>query len=403
MDVYILGDDLRRSEVVEQYESFVWAERWSEQGDFTLTIDPSFADANLFEKGKMLACEKSNRVMIVQTMENTKNDDGIRLLKITGPSFESVLEERVNYYDNFVLPAPTPNDPTNKTWGDGSTLKPMAIVRSIFNAACVTNTVVPEDVIAQMQSGDYYSKTGMIAEPSDVPVIQSEIDSLWNTIKTICDTYRMGFRIVRIEDPVPTNAPKLYFEVYTGFDRTANQTTRPAIVFSSQMDNLTDTSELSSISGYKNVAYVVAPHGTRMVVSSDVSSTPSGKDRKVLFVNASDIDDAAGAGLQAKLEQRGQQELAKTRVIVGFDGKINSNTGLIYGTDYMLGDLVEQRSDSGSRRIMRVTEQIFVSDKEGERSYPTLTQDALIVAGSWDSVLATKRWNDYTTEKWDSM
>jgi hypothetical protein len=405
MEVYILDSSFRRTEVVEQFESFIWTERWADQGEFSLDIDPSFPDSTLFEKGKYIACDKSDRMMVVTTVENALADDGTRKLKVTGASFESIMEERANFYDMFTLAGSTVTDnpPISKTWGNGTTDKPMALVRTIFNAACVTNSIVASDIIPQMQSGDYYSKTGMIAEPTNTPVIQSQIDSLWNTIKTICDTYRMGFRIVRIEDVVPTNAAKLYFEVYTGFDRTAGQTALAAIVFSNQMDNLTDTSELSSISGYKNMAYVVAPHGTRLVVSADLVGTPTGNDRKVLLVDANDIDDAAGATLQSKLEQRGQQELAKTRVIVGFDGKIPIRSGLMYGTDYKLGDLVEQRSDSGARRVMRVTEQIFISDAQGERNYPTLTQDSLIVAGAWDAQLATKKWDDFTTEVWNSI
>lgn len=401
MELYILDSNFRRTEVVEQFESFIWSERWATQGDVTVTIDPTFPDAALFQQGTMLACDKSDRMMVVQTLENTVNDDGVRLLKITGPSFESVLEEKANKYADL---KPTSVDPpTGRTLGDGTTKTPATIVRDLFNEVCVTNTLIPDDVIPQMQSTAYYSTAGMIALPTDTPLIAVEIGTLYDTIKAICDTYRLGFRIVRIEDPVPTNAPKLYFEVYTGFDRTASQTALGAIVFSTQLDNLTATSELSSISGYKNVAYVFGVHGSKVVVSNDVVGTPTGNARKVMIVNASDIDDAAGATLQTKLEQRGQQELAKARVIVGFDGQIPQQTGLTYRTDYHLGDLVEQRSDSGTRRVMRVTEQIFVSDKEGERSYPTLTQDSLIVAGSWDATLATKKWDDYTTEKWDSM
>lgn len=400
MEVYTLDSDYRRTDIIEQFESFIWTERWSDQGDFSLDIDPAFPDAGLFSKGKMVACSKSDRVMVCTTMENSKNDDGVRLLKITGASLESVMEDRANKYTAFGAPT---SDPTYATWGNGTSDTPMDIIRTIFNDACYSNSVVSEDEIYQMQSGAHYSTTGMITFPADTPVIQSEIDTLWNTIKTICDTYRLGFRIVRIEDATPSNPAKLYFEVYTGFDRTAGQSDLPAVIFSNQLDNLTDTSELSSISGYKNMAYVYSPHGTRMVLSSDLTTEPTGINRRVLLVNASDIDDAAGPTLQDKLEQRGQQELAKARIVVGFDGKIPPLSGLVYGTDYMLGDLVEQRSDSGSRRVMRVTEQIFVSDKEGERSYPTLAQDSLIVAGSWDATLATKHWDDYTTETWDSM
>jgi hypothetical protein len=43
---------------------------------------------------------------------------------------------------------------------------------------------------------------------------------------------------------------------------------------------------------------------------------------------------------------------------------------------------------------MRVTEQIFVSDSQGERSYPTLTVNTFITTGSWLSWMNNKVWLD---------
>jgi hypothetical protein len=47
---------------------------------------------------------------------------------------------------------------------------------------------------------------------------------------------------------------------------------------------------------------------------------------------------------------------------------------------------------------MRVTEQIFVHDKEGERAYPTLTLNQFINTGSWLSWETSKKWIDYDAD-----
>ena len=76
------------------------------------------------------------------------------------------------------------------------------------------------------------------------------------------------------------------------------------------------------------------------------------------------------------------------------------NSTYKYGVDYGLGDLVELRDSSGNINVMRVTEQIFVSDKEGIRSYPTLTFDMLITPGTWLARPTNQQWADVTTETW---
>ena len=390
MDVYILDDNLLRTEIVEQYESMIWTERYQAYGDFQLDIDPNLADVPLFRQGTFLGCDKSQRVMYIDSTEEKNADDGNRLLVVKGKSLEAKMLERPNGY--------VANLGTAITLGNGTTTKPADIVRALFTAICVTNASFTADQMPFIQAGVYSPTSGRMAEPTDTPSIQTTIGDLYATIKGICEVYGLGFRIIR-----PLDDSKIYFEVYMGYDRTSSQTALPAVVFSTALDNLTDTSELIVSDSFKNVAYVYAPNGTRTVYGSGADASTTGFNRKVLVVDASDITDAAGAGLNAKLDQRGKEELAKANVVVGFDGQIPQSGSYFYGTDYHLGDLVEKRSDKGVVSQMRVTEQIFISDKEGEKSYPTLTINSLLVAGSWDAVSPAKYWDIYTTEVWDSM
>jgi hypothetical protein len=62
--------------------------------------------------------------------------------------------------------------------------------------------------------------------------------------------------------------------------------------------------------------------------------------------------------------------------------------------------VVETRNADGVTNNMRVTEQIFVSDQEGERAYPTLTLNTFINTGSWLSWLNNKTWSELTDEEW---
>jgi hypothetical protein len=93
--------------------------------------------------------------------------------------------------------------------------------------------------------------------------------------------------------------------------------------------------------------------------------------------------------------QKGREALASSRALSALDGEINEHSPYVYMVDYNLGDIVEIRNSHGVTSNMRVTEQIFVSDENGIRSYPTLAIDLFIDPNTWFS------W-DYN-QVWDSL
>jgi hypothetical protein len=189
------------------------------------------------------------------------------------------------------------------------------------------------------------------------------------------------------------DASEIYFDVYSGSDRTSGQTVHSPVIFTPELDNLQNTKELTSIDKAKNVAYVFSPAGFQMVYAIGVDPEIEGFARKVLVVNASDIT-SENPDVASALIQRGNEELAQYRTYQAFDGEISQLSQYKYGTHYHLGDLVEQRNLSGVTNNMRVSEQIFVQDREGERAYPTLTLNTYINTGSWLSWLNNKTWLD---------
>jgi hypothetical protein len=388
MEVYILDSLYRRIDVVDRYESLIWTERFSSAGDFELKVQSTLENRNRFTEGVKLAILESYYVMIVETVEDATNDEGQDILTIKGPSLESILDQR--------LARSAMNDTTtNPSWTLTGT--PKAIATQMFHDICVTGVLDPGDVIPLINEGSIFPADTTPA-PSDTITYVVDPDTLYNAEKTLCDQYLMGFRLVRNGD-----LSQLWFDIYMGSDRTSHQTTLPAVVFSSGMANLQNTSELRSISTYKNAAYVITPVGTRIVYPADVDPTVNGFERRVLIVKADDITDTDPVAAQAAMLQRGVDELAKNRKIHAFDGEISQNSQYVYGVDYRLGDLVESRNSDGVSNSMQVTEHIFASDAQGVRSYPTLAVTQFIIPGSWAALPPGKIWNDYTTETWADL
>lgn len=386
MEVYILDDFLRRTAVIDLFESCIWTDRYAAKGDFELVLPSINQYRRLLVPGTQLALNESDRIMTVETADIKTDSEGRTLLTATGSSLENLMEDRVA------------TDGLSYMTDGGKwvvTGTPGAAARYIFDKICRQGILNVGDIIPFIQNGTLYP-TGSIPEPSISYAFEIPMSSVYSAVKDICDMYDLGFRLVRDGDK-----SKLYFEIYTGDDRTTQQSARPAVVFSPELDNLQNVSEMKSVAGSKNVAYVFSKSGSQIVYADGVSSDVTGFDRRVLYVDATSLTDAPGPALNAAMARKGAEELAAHRPLAAIDGEINQYSKYKYMRDYRLGDLVEQRNGDGATNRMRITEQLFVSDAQGDRSYPTLTLYQFVEPGTWDS-WGSETWDVGGEEVWDS-
>jgi len=389
MEVYILDSLFRRIQVVDDFQSLIWTERFSAYGDFKLTVLSTLENRNRFVAGTRLAMSDSYRVMTVETFEDTTDDDGKPLINLSGRSIEAILDDRVA--------RPVLSDTTTAPkWT--LTGKPIDIANLVFHEICVEAILDPGDLIPNVIEGSIFPPD-TIAPPADFITVDIDPASVYTVIQNLANLYDFGFRLIRTGD-----SPQLYFDIYTGNNLTSTQTIYPAVIFSPNLDNLQNTREVTTIASYKNVAYVISPVGHAVVYPIDVPSNISGLDRHVLLVNADDINDPDPAVAMAQMIQRGQEQLSQNRRLSGFDGEISQDSVYKYGRDYNLGDLIELQNVDGVINEMRVTEQIFTSDEQGESSYPTLTLSTFVTPGSWTAYQPTEQvWHDLdpdTTSVW---
>lgn len=374
MEVYILDSFNRPELVIDEFVSLIWTERMRAVGDFELQVISNSDNRSRLAIGQRLVITDSYRVMTVETVEDSLDEEGRAIWKATGRSLEYVLTNRLardsSTFDLTILPKWIIED------------VPAEIARFMFNQICVAGEFDAGDIIAGINEGSTtLFPADTIDEPADVSRFEIDPKTLYEAIAEICEMFFMGFRMVW--DPTTF---EFWFDIYMGSDRTTQQVALPALVFSPAMENLKNTTQLQSDILYKNVAYVLSPVGVEIVYALDVDPAVAGFERRAMFVKADDITDVVPAAATAKMVQRGLEELAKNRRIAAFDGELpQTSTRYRYMTDYNLGDLGELQNDSGSATIVQITEQIFVSDKEGDRSYPTLTVQQFVVAGSIDS------------------
>lgn len=378
MEVYTLDLYLRRETVIDRFESLIWTERFNKHGDFQLDVFSTPEFRNLLKPGTKLAMNESHRIMTVETVQDGEDQDGRQILTVKGPSIEKILYDRVaknSLADLTFSPRWVIVDP------------PAALARKIFHDICVVGILDLYDVIPFIVEGTFMPED-TIPEPIDPVRVELEPTTVYEAIEEICGIWNLGFRMLRYFD-----TGQLFFDIYSGSNRTSAQTVLPPVIFTPELDNLQNTRQLMSIDNAKNVAYVYSPAGFQKVYAPGVDPEVYAFERRVLVVNANDIT-SENPDVTAALIQRGNDELTKYRMFQSLDGEISQNSQYKYGVDYNLGDIVEMRDVDGVTNDMRVTEQIFVSDREGERSYPTLTLNTFINTGSWLSWTNNNTWLD---------
>lgn len=391
MELVVLDALLRPSVVVDQFESVIWAERRAKKGDVHLVTLSTPANKNLFTAETLLVHNNSRRVMEIETVVEEVNAEGVAVLDVKGKEITRLLDGRA------ALKAVVGG--VAKTWLIPD-MTPANAARHIFNQICVVGTLGAGDVLPFYTVGNQYP-ADTIPEPAELIDWEQKPDSVTAAIEEICDIYDLGYRLYR--DPAVYGT--LYFNIYAGSDRTTAQNTLPPVVFSHDLENLQNTTDLSDISGAYNVVRVLYTFTTPAVIEGDPDveetltfevydseNSPEGFSRRVKILVVSSVPEEI-VDIPSFLVQAAWDELMKYRPVSAFDGQIVPNSQYVYERDYYMGDIVELRSSTGGTAYMRVEEYIFVQDKQGERSYPTLVTNAYKEPGTWGSYKYDVDWN----------
>lgn len=344
MDLFLAFEDLKPARIIEKYESLVWTERYSDAGDFTLVVKEIGPLAGRLTAYKFILSSESDRIMMIESFETTGRADGEDVVTIKGRSVEALLDYRSNEIrteDEWIL-----------TGSAGQLCEKW--VRWYF--------VNPSDTLDRVDR----LRTEITHPSNPIMRFQSQRDTIYNIVKSLCDSAGLGFRIRR--DPVDDT---MVFGVYKGLDRT-NPDSIAYRVFSEDTDNLVNSRVTASISSYRNHARVIGKRTQVDVYAPGTSIYVSGIARRTMVIQASDVGDENQTYEQDReiLRQRGLEELAKdeNRVTRMVDGDVPPNR---WDRGTGLGSIVFVRDNQGYETKMRVVEEILSIDSEGLRVIPT--------------------------------
>ena len=376
MEPYTLTRGFLKKDVIDQFESLIWTERYYGDSEIEIVVPATPEMINKLPVGSLMSLYESDEVMILETMDIKDGN-----LKLTGISLLPWLNNRFvrttpNHEDRYwYLEGGTPG------WTLWAIVYYMCCNGSPYlNGTYPTGVTNPEQLVIPGLGLNNYDQSG------DILKVGIPFGPVYNALKEIATTFEIGMQITL--DSASDTSFFLGFRNYKGLDRTSGQSINSVVRFSPQMDSFTNIKELQSIAALKTLVYAFAP-GLKPENETDppLTTVPgvsaltgpqyTGFDLRAQQVFAEDITTDQVNGSQAAvvniLNARAEDEITNNKYLKAVDGEIVPDNQFKYGVHYYLGDLIEVEGNSGTVQTARITEYIRAQDSAGERAYPTVS------------------------------
>lgn len=351
MDIWLLNKKLEAVSLIDGFESFIWTDRFWEAGDFELYLSAQTDITRLAKKDYFIMTPDSNHLMMVEKFVVDTDEELGTHLTISGHSLEYVLKRRL-------------------IWGSKK-----------FNETNLQNAVKQLITESCINPSDTKRKIPRLIfeDSTDTKITELKLTAeyncanLYDTVSAICKDNNIGFRILydRMNE-------QFVFSLYTGVDRTYEQTENPFVIFSPKFDNILNSNYVETDEDYYNVALVegYGDPGERALLG--VGITVEGMERREMHVAATDIsffnDDGSRKSdkvYKEQLKKRGEEELAETKKTKLFTGEIDASQQFIYKRDFFMGDILQLENEYGYEGKSRMIELTICQDVNGVRVYPS--------------------------------
>jgi hypothetical protein len=351
MEPIVVTQSLVTVDIVDNFDSFIWTERFDDVGEFELYLPTNSEGLRYILPDNFLQLKNSKRTMVIESLYlNTDVDEGNQYI-VKGRSLESILDRRV--------------------------IRAQTILNG--NLQTCVKTLLEQNAISPSNADRRILKLAF--EDSVDPLITSLTfddqfhgETLLEAIRFICKGASIGFKIT-----VSSNG-YFVFKLYAGIDRSYQTLGDSIILFSPKMDNLTSSQYLFSRKDHKTTTLVGGEGSGYLRKLLDVDKTGgalSDLQRREMFTDAPTISSSYSSGTlnpsdyNLLLTHRGLVDLIENHDYEAFDGQVDPSINYVYDRDYSLGDVVQIENEYGLTGRTRVKEYIFSEDKVGEKVFPT--------------------------------
>lgn len=395
MEAMILDRNFQALAIIDAFESFIWTDRYDTPGDFEIFMPIEKAPMEYIQRDNYLWIKESDRLQIIEDITITTDAEDGDHITIVGRTLESILERRVVYRRITI----------NGNLQNG------------IKRLLTDNIIDPLDTNRQVPMLRFIQND----DPRVTKLTMQATflgENLLDIVQSYCQLNELGFKIIFNESNSTFD-----FSLYYGEDRSYDQEANPWVVFSAAYNNLIGSNYFESFKNLKTAAIVIGEeneeYGQELVEINDYPNI-TGLDRREMSVNGSDIsweveevdeeaiDEQVRTSLwgqsyrrtekeiqnridtiisdmranaysdgrskvRSEMEQKGEEELAKTFITKTFEGEIEALRQYVYGVDFFIGDVVQVRNQYGKEAPSRITEVIRSHDTDGYTLTPTFT------------------------------
>lgn len=308
---------------VNEFTSLTWPDAYSGYGSFELWAPITEENATLLKQDNILWAGGTNAALI-ENVKSELGDNGEQTFNVKGRTLEMFMTTRV-IKETYV-----------------KTDYPSNIAVDLMNQNCIN----PIDVKRKIPN----LYVGSVGNYGTVITYQKTGKEVYEAIKDLLATDEIGFSI-----DFDVKNKKLFFNIINGVDRTINQNVVDPVVFSTDLEDILESSYYTNKADLKTTAYVAGEGegANRAVVLSGLTEA-SGYNRRELYVDARDLqkssynsDDGQTTTLtdeqyQETLKQRGIEKLSDVQAAENFEATIRvfGDVQYVFGVDYNKGDLI---------------------------------------------------------------
>lgn len=348
MELTVLNTNLDAVSMVDTYESFIWTDRYYANGDFELYSAMRDGVLDYIKQDNYLQSRDSEHVMIIEKLLIGSDTENGNHITVTGRSLESILDRRIIWGQKTL---------SGNFQNGVKTLLTENVISPLDNSRKIDNFVFEDSVDPTI--------TGLKIEA------QYTGDNLYDVIQKLCEEKSIGFKVLL------NDRKQFVFKLYSGTDRSYEQTSVPYVVFSPNFENIINSSYIESKSSLKNIT-LVGGEGEGASRKYTTVGGGSGLNRRELFTDARDISSDIGDGIvltdaeyTAQLQQRGKEKLAENTDVTSFEGQVETTIMFRYGEDFFNGDVVQIANEYGHETKARILEIVMSENEEGASIYPT--------------------------------
>ena len=350
MELVVLDESFQSVAVIDSYKSLIWADRYNEYGDFELYLRMDNDLLKFIKEDYYLWRKDSEHVMIIESLAIDSDVEEGNYLTVKGRSLESIPERRIIWGQTII---------------EGGL---QLIIREFLNECIIAPAIAERKIdnfIFKMSDDERITKL--------MGSVQYNGDNLYDVIKSLCVTNKLGFKIVLDEEN------RFVFSLYMGTDRSYAQEANPYVVFSPKYENIINSNFYTSKAEMKNVAFVAGEGegAKRKKAIVYEGEAPQGLSRREIFTDARDIstttdrEELTETEYQAQLENRGKEALSECGIKTAFEGEVETTRLFRYGEDFFLGDIIQITNEYGHEAAAYISEVVTSEDEEGLKIYPT--------------------------------